>query len=69
MRIPTYDQITGAILRRYGVTISHSCHIADVKEEVELTRWRAWNRQEPRANPCPERLRPLIRNVIRQLLG
>ena len=37
MRIPTYEQITEAVLRRYGVTISHSCHIADVKEEMELT--------------------------------
>jgi len=61
----TYKEIQGEIRRRYGITVK-TCWIAHVKERHGLTRGPAHNRRGiERVHPCPERIRPMIEEMLR----
>lgn len=62
----TYERIKDEVRRKHGKSVK-PCWIADVKERYGLTRGPAHNRKRPRANPCPDKVRPLIEDVLRQL--
>jgi len=61
----TYKEIQKEVRRRHGITVK-ICWIAHVKEEHRLTRVSAHNRRGiERVHPCPQRVRPLIEDVLR----
>lgn len=65
----TYKEIAAEIKRIASAKTVQSCFIADVKSHHGLTKKRAPNRKDPdkRAKPCPERMRPIIEQALRNL--
>lgn len=60
----TYESIIAEVRRRYRVYV-RTCWIAHVKELNGLPVRRAWNRKgNNRDNPCPEKYRGYIEEVM-----
>jgi hypothetical protein len=66
--VPTHPKIANQVLAVGGGCVK-TCWIADVEAQFGLTRGPAANRldRESRANPCPDRKRPSIVRVLRDL--
>jgi len=50
----TYCEITEWVKKNLNCRGVKSCYIADVKERCHILSRQAWNRQNPRKNPCPD---------------
>lgn len=65
-----YKRKRGYVRDKYGVD-AETCHVADVKAALGLTRGQAHNRLDPtsKVKPCPERRWPMVEEAVGHVHG
>jgi hypothetical protein len=65
-----YKRERGYVREKYGINVE-TCHVADVKASLGLTRGQAHNRIDSgsKVKPCPEHLRPMVDEAVRHVHG